>query len=66
MDLFNSLKKSANDDFIDGKYEEAVQKYTLLLKNKNVHLFLNLRTYYINISQFFPKFILFLEPYLYF
>ena len=35
MDLFNSLKKSANDDFIDGKYEEAVQKYTLLLKNKN-------------------------------
>ena len=35
MDLFNSVKKSANDDFIDGKYEEAVQKYTLLLKNKN-------------------------------
>lgn len=35
MDLFNSLKKSANDDFIDGKYEEAEQKYTLLLKNEN-------------------------------
>jgi len=35
MDLFNSLKKSADDDFKAGKYEEAVQKYTLLLKNKN-------------------------------
>jgi len=35
MDLFNSLKKSANDDFSDGKYELAEQKYTLLLKNEN-------------------------------
>jgi tetratricopeptide (TPR) repeat protein len=35
MDLFNSLKKSANDDFNNCKYEEAEQKYTLLLKNEN-------------------------------
>jgi tetratricopeptide (TPR) repeat protein len=35
MDLFNSLKKSADDDFKASNYEEAVQKYTLLLKNKN-------------------------------